>query len=97
MPFSLHRSLQPEKRCDLFLAPDSILLLERGDWLRREAQNWSAESVFVPRRRLAKCPCWPTFAPKHLVAPYVFVKNPASGPNHRTAAPIQARRIRDNR
>ena len=31
------------------LAPSGkrVLLLERGDWLRREPENWSAEEVFV--------------------------------------------------
>ena len=28
----------------------SILILERGDWLRREPENWSAEEVFVKNR-----------------------------------------------
>jgi choline dehydrogenase-like flavoprotein len=34
------------------LAPSGkqILLLERGDWLRREPQNWLAEDVFVDGR-----------------------------------------------
>ncbi len=34
------------------LAPSGkrILILERGDWLTREPQNWSAESVFVENR-----------------------------------------------
>lgn len=34
------------------LAPSgkSILLLERGDWMRREPENWSAEEVFVNNR-----------------------------------------------
>ncbi len=34
------------------LAPTGkrILLIERGDWLRREAQNWQAEAVFVDNR-----------------------------------------------
>src|SRR4030095_7353428 len=34
------------------LAPSgkSILILERGDWLRREPENWSAEEVFVQKR-----------------------------------------------
>ena len=34
------------------LAPSgkSILLLERGDWLKREPENWSAEEVFVRNR-----------------------------------------------
>jgi len=34
------------------LAPSgkSILILERGDWLKREAQNWDAEAVFVQNR-----------------------------------------------
>ncbi len=34
------------------LAPTgkSILLLERGDWLKREPENWSAEEVFVKNR-----------------------------------------------
>src|SRR5437016_11949150 len=34
------------------LAPSgkSILLLERGDWLPRELENWDADSVFVKNR-----------------------------------------------
>ncbi|HSS38458.1 MAG TPA: NAD(P)-binding protein, partial [Polyangia bacterium] len=34
------------------LAPSGkrILLLERGDWLRREPANWSAHDVFVDGR-----------------------------------------------
>jgi choline dehydrogenase-like flavoprotein len=34
------------------LAPTGkrILILERGDWLRREPENWSAEEVFVNNR-----------------------------------------------
>jgi choline dehydrogenase-like flavoprotein len=34
------------------LAPSGkrILLLERGSWLRREPQNWSAQEVFVDNR-----------------------------------------------
>ena len=34
------------------LAPSgkSILILERGDWLKREAQNWDAAAVFVENR-----------------------------------------------
>ena len=34
------------------LAPSgkSILILERGDWLKREAQNWHADAVFVQNR-----------------------------------------------
>lgn len=34
------------------LAPSGkrILLIERGDWLRREPENWSAEEVFVNNR-----------------------------------------------
>jgi len=34
------------------LAPTgkSILLLERGDWLKREPENWSVEEVFVKNR-----------------------------------------------
>jgi len=37
------------------LAPSgkSILLLERGDWLKREAENWSAEAVFVNNRYIS--------------------------------------------
>ncbi len=31
-----------------------ILLLERGDWLKREAANWSAEEVFVNNRYVSK-------------------------------------------
>lgn len=38
------------------LAPSGkrILLLERGDWLPREKENWSAESVFVDTRYVSK-------------------------------------------
>src|SRR5260370_39685115 len=34
------------------LAPSgkSILILERGDWLKREAENWDAAAVFVENR-----------------------------------------------
>ena len=36
----------------LHLAPSGkrILLLERGDWMKREPENWSAEEVFVNNR-----------------------------------------------
>ena len=34
----------------------SILLLERGDWLKREPENWSAEEVF---RHPGLCAGWP--------------------------------------
>ena len=38
------------------LAPSgkSILLLERGDFLKREPENWSAEAVFVDNRYVSK-------------------------------------------
>jgi choline dehydrogenase-like flavoprotein len=38
------------------LAPSGkrILLLERGGWLPREKQNWSAEEVFVENRYVSK-------------------------------------------
>ncbi len=32
----------------------SILILERGDWLTREKENWNAESVFVNNRYVSK-------------------------------------------
>src|SRR5262245_63988542 len=34
------------------LAPSGkrILILERGDWLRREPQNWQAAEVFISNR-----------------------------------------------
>ena len=34
------------------LAPSGkrILILERGDWLKREAKNWDAAAVFVDNR-----------------------------------------------
>jgi choline dehydrogenase-like flavoprotein len=31
----------------------SILILERGDWLTREAQNWDPTAVFVENRYVA--------------------------------------------
>jgi choline dehydrogenase-like flavoprotein len=36
--------------CHLAPSGKSILLLERGDWLKREPENWSAEEVFVKNR-----------------------------------------------
>lgn len=38
------------------LAPSGkrILILERGGWLKREIENWSAESVFVENRYISK-------------------------------------------
>ena len=38
------------------LAPSgkSILMLERGDWLKREQQNWDAEEVFIKNRYVPK-------------------------------------------
>lgn len=38
------------------LAPTGkkILILERGDWLKREAQNWDASSVFIDNRYISK-------------------------------------------
>jgi choline dehydrogenase-like flavoprotein len=37
------------------LAPSGkrVLILERGDWLPREAQNWDAEAVFVDNRYIS--------------------------------------------
>ena len=37
------------------LAPSGkrILLLERGDWLPREPQNWSAADVFIDNRYIS--------------------------------------------
>ena len=37
------------------LAPSgkSILILERGDWLKREAENWDASAVFVQNRYIS--------------------------------------------
>ena len=38
------------------LAPSGkkILLLERGDWLNREPQNWNVDSVFLQNRYISK-------------------------------------------
>ena len=38
------------------LAPSgkSILILERGDWLPREQENWDAEEVFIKNRYVPK-------------------------------------------
>ena len=38
------------------LAPSgkSILILERGDWLKREQQNWNVEEVFIKNRYVPK-------------------------------------------
>ena len=30
------------------------LILERGDWLKREQQNWDAEEVFIKNRYVPK-------------------------------------------
>ena len=40
--------------CHLAPSGKKILLLERGDWLKREAQNWSTEEVFVKNRYISK-------------------------------------------
>ena len=31
-----------------------ILILERGDWLKREKENWNVESVFIDQRYISK-------------------------------------------
>lgn len=31
-----------------------ILILERGDWLKREAKNWDVKAVFVENRYISK-------------------------------------------
>ena len=36
--------------CHLAPSGKNILLLERGNWLTREPENWSAEEVFVKNR-----------------------------------------------
>lgn len=38
------------------LAPSGkkILILERGDWLKREPQNWNVEAVFIENRYVSK-------------------------------------------
>ena len=38
------------------LAPSGkkILILERGDWLKREAKNWDVKSVFVDNRYISQ-------------------------------------------
>ena len=43
---TLARSLAPSGK--------KILVLERGDWLKREKQNWDAEEVFVKNRYVPK-------------------------------------------
>jgi choline dehydrogenase-like flavoprotein len=40
--------------CRLASSRKSILLIERGGWLKREPENWSAEEVFVKGRYLAR-------------------------------------------
>ena len=37
------------------LAPSGkrILLLERGDWLKRETENWDPDAVFVKNRYIS--------------------------------------------
>ena len=35
-------------------AGKSVLILERGDWLPREVENWDAEAVFVDNRYVSK-------------------------------------------
>ena len=47
-----HRHRRRRRHARRHLAPSGkrILLLERGDWLPREPQNWSARDVFVDNR-----------------------------------------------
>ena len=54
------------------LAPSGkrILLLERGDWLPREPQNWQARDVFVesePPRKITALPALSVSAPASAV------------------------------
>jgi choline dehydrogenase-like flavoprotein len=42
---TLARQLAPTKK--------RILILERGDWLKREALNWDAKAVFVDNRYIS--------------------------------------------
>ena len=48
------------------LAPSGkkILILERGDWLPREAKNWSVESVFQDNRYISPETCRASGAPR---------------------------------
>lgn len=39
--------------CHLAKSGKRILLLERGEWLKREAENWDAEAVFVENRYIS--------------------------------------------
>ena len=39
---------------DLAATGKRLLLLERGDWLKREKQNWSADDVFVESRYVTR-------------------------------------------
>ena len=57
------------------LAPSgkSILLLERGDWLKREPENWSAAEVFVNNRYVSPDP-WLDKSGKSFTRPAVTVK-----------------------
>ena len=52
------------------LAPSGkrILLLERGDWLKREPQNWSAGDVFIDNRYISRTP-GTTVRPRSVSAP----------------------------
>ena len=36
--------------CHLAPSGKNILVLERGDWLKREQQNWDVEEVFIKNR-----------------------------------------------
>jgi choline dehydrogenase-like flavoprotein len=61
------------------LAPSGkrILLLERGDWLAREPQNWSAAEVFIDNR---------------YVSPDTWATSCSSGSGQRRAVEQPARR-----
>src|SRR5258708_15897034 len=49
----------------------SILILERGDWLKREAEHWGAAAVFVENRYFSPDVWYDSHAqPSHLQVHY---------------------------
>src|SRR5215472_877490 len=88
------------------LAPTGkrILILERGDWLKREALNWDAKAVFVDNRYIsgagyrAVATHWPSCARLSTVG--IAVDNEGKGASlnvSRPAAPLSGQTPRDVR
>ena len=77
------------------LAPSGkqVLLLERGDWLPREPQNWSAADVFVDNRYVSP-DTWYDAHGKHVPAADPLLRGRRDQALRRRAVPAPRRGLR---